>query len=488
MIKSFIAALGVILLVNASMVSAQIKGSDQKAGAELDSLRKIEESSEDSVVFDAKYIRYTSLELLADSTQTIPLDTSSYNFQNYSPLNQPESPTINLGSTGLAYREMLFNPRKTIGFEPGFHSLDAYLLNSKDIRYYRARTPFTELYYMNGTLKEQVLKVIHSQNIKPNWNFGANYNRIVGDGFYKNQHADHLNAAVFTWYESKSKRYNLLSNAVFNTIKAAENGSVINDSVFTKPGDFGIGSEPVKLIGTGANRPQQTWRSNSFFIKQFYYLGRVDTLTKSTSGSILPTQRVSHSLTYTSSRYKFYRNEPDLHNVFPVLKDSVLTNDSTQVKNLRNEFGYSFYLRGKALSFIKNELKLDLALQHDLYIYRQTNDLKPLDAYKATFQNITLKAGLGYRFSDRINIEGDLQQIAQGRNAGDFFYDAKTYFLLSKSVGRIVLGGYLQNKSPEQLYERSDYQLNRWRKAFDRTKTSNLSFVYENPKFRLSAK
>lgn len=488
MIKSIIAGLCVLLLVTVNKVSGQITGSQQKEGAELDSLRKIEESSEDSLVFDAKFIRYTNLDLLADSTQTIPLDTSSYNFQNYSPLYQPRSPTINLGNNGLAYRDLLFNQRKTIGFDAGFHSFDAYLLNSKDVIYYRAQTPFTELYYMNGTVKEQVFKVIHSQNIKPNWNFGANFNRIVGEGFYKNQDADHLNAAIFNWYESKSKRYNLLANAVFNTIKAAENGSVINDNIFTNPEDNAIATEPVKLFRSGPDRPQQTWRSNSIFIKQFYYLGRVDTLTKSTSESILPTQRVSHSLTYTSSRYKFYRNEPDSNKVFPVLRDSSLTNDSTQVKNIRNEFGYSFYLRGKALSFIKNELKLDLALQHDLYTYRQTNDLKPAEAYKSTFQNITLKAGLGYRFSDRINIEGDLQQIAQGRNAGDFLYEAKTYFLLSKSVGRIILGGYLQNKSPEQLFERSDYQLNRWREAFDRTKTSNLSFLYENLKYRLSAK
>ena len=484
MIRSFIVT--VCILASVNVVFGQIKDS-KKDGAELDSLRKIEESSEDSVVFDSKYIRYTTLNLLADSTQTIPLDTSAYNFQNYNPLYQPESPTINLGSTGLAYRNLLFTPTKSIGFDAGFHSLDTYLLTPQNIRYYRARTPFTELYYMNGTLKEQFFKVLHSQNIKPNWNIGANYNRIVGEGFYKNQHADHLNAAVFSWYESSNKRYNLLSNIVFNTIKAAENGALINPNPFTEPSNF-AGAESVKLNGTGPNRPQQTWRSNSIFLKQFYYLGRVDTLNKSADAGILPTQRVSHSLTYTSSRYKFFRNELDENHVFPVLADSILTNDSTQVKNFRNEFGYSFYLRGKALSFIKNELKLDLALQHDLYVYRQTNNVTAHE-YKSTFQNITLKAGLGYRFSDRINIEGDLQQIAQGRNAGDFLYDAKTYFLVSKSVGKIVLGAYLQNKSPEQMYERVSYQLHKWSGLnFDRTKISNLSFSYENPKFRFSAK
>jgi hypothetical protein len=93
-----------------------------------------------------------------------------------------------------------------------------------------------------------------------------------------------------------------------------------------------------------------------------------------------------------------------------------------------------------------------------------------------------LKAGLGYRFSDKVNIDGDLNQIVQGRNAGDFFYEANTSFLLSKSIGRIVLGAYIQNKSPEQMFERVDYQYHSWDRNFERSKISNLSFLYQNPK------
>ena len=107
---------------------------------------------------------------------------------------------------------------------------------------------------------------------------------------------------------------------------------------------------------------------------------------------------------------------------------------------------------------------------------------------KLSFQNITLKANAGYRFSDRVNIQADLQQVAQGRNAGDFLYEANTNFLLSNSVGRIVLGAYLLNRSPELMFERVNYQYYSWINNFDRPKTTNFSFFYENPKFRFSAK
>ncbi len=440
-------------------------------------------SDADSIYYYARHIRYTNFKLLKEGTQTRGIDTTVKNFQNFSPLYQPENPTIGLGSAGIAYREMLFNPSRTIGFDAGFHSLDIYKLIQDSIKFYRAKSPYTELYYVNGRIHEQMFKVTHSQNVKPNLNIGAHYNRLTGDGFYVNQKADHLNAALFAWYESPKKRYNIMGDVIFNTLKAAENGSTRNDTIF-KGNSLDKRAEPVFLKAKGADRPMQTWRQTQFLLKQLYYIGRIDSLqSPDSSERILPTQRVSHTLTYTRDQYKFFRNEDDLYGAFPTLPSQsfTLTNDSTKVSNLRNEFSYSFYVRGKALSFIKNELKLDLGIQNDLYHYEQL-------AYESNFSNTMLKAGLGYRFSDKVNIDGDLNQIVQGRNAGDFFYEANTSFLLSKSIGRIVLGAYVQNKSPEQMFERVDYQYHSWNRNFDRSKISNLSFLYQNPKYKLAAK
>lgn len=491
MIRFFGIALFILLLTGLTEVYAQrtiradgaFGGSGMRAGGGSQQGQGQEMGKEDSVVYSAKHIRYTNLSMLKEGTQTKGIDTTLANFQNYSPLYKPERPTIGLGSAGLAYRELLFRPSKTIGFDAGFHSLEAYRLTQDSMRFYRTRTPYTELYYVNGRKEEQTFKVIHTQNVKPNLNIGAVYNRLGAEGFYVNQRAEHLNAALFAWYESPKKRYNILGDVLFNTIKAGENGSTTNDSLYN--GDpIDKVAVPVRLSARGSDRPMQTWRQTQFFIKQSYYIGRRDSLPDGELGEkILPTQRVSHALTYTRDRYKFYRNEEDVRGAFPILPSQsfTLTNDSTRVSNLRNEFNYSFYLRGKALSFIKNELKLDLGLQNDLYHYEQLD-------YKSNFSNTSLKAALAYRFSDKVNIEADLNQIAQGRHAGDFLYEANTSFLLSKSIGRIVLGAYVQNKSPEQMFERVNYQYHSWDKNFNRTKLSNLSFKYENTKYQFSAR
>jgi len=477
--KYYLFLIGFILAFTAN---AQVRPSAGRKNSDaLDSLRKLEEEKQDTVIFTAKFIRYTTVGLLKDSTQTLFLDTTLAHFHHYNPLIQPDRPTINLGSIGLPGRELLFNPRKTIGFDPGFHSLDFYRLNQDSIKYYRARTPFTSLYYVNGTLKEQTFKVTHSQNIKPNWNIGANYFRYNNLGFYTNQNASDLSAAVFTWYESPKKRYNLLVNGLFNTLKNAENGATVQDVFGEFESNRNI-SPAVKLSGT--NPVKHTWKQKNWFLKQFYYIGRLDTAKNADSVfSVRPTQRLSHQFSYNNDSYTFLKNQDDTYKVFPDRTDDVAyVKDSTTLKHVSNEFRYSFYLRGRSLSFVKNELKLDVGIQHDFYKYQQMGPLN-------SFQNVTLKGDLGYRFSDRININGQVNQITVGRNAGDYLYESEAQIQLSQSVGRIILGAYIQNKSPEALYETSNYFYNNWdNKNFDNTKINNLSFAYLNSKYKFSAK
>jgi hypothetical protein len=102
-------------------------------------------------------------------------------------------------------------------------------------------------------------------------------------------------------------------------------------------------------------------------------------------------------------------------------------------------------------------------------------------------QNLTLKGGLGYRFNERLLLSGQLNQIIQGSQAGDYLYDAQLAILLSKKVGKITASGYLQNKSPEQLYNQVNYQYHQWSNDFKCTGTTNLAFRYENTPLRFAA-
>jgi len=463
-------------------------------GSDLDSLRRAEEAQQDSIIYNASYIRYTTLDRLKLGTFTVPLDTSLRGFQYYNPQTQPKNPSMNTGNYGLATRDLLFDPSTEIGFRSGFNAMNRYLLNPDSVRYYRARAPYSELYFVTG---DQVFSAKIGQNIKPNWSIGANFNASLARGFYSNQRYNDIQPAIYTWYESQNNRYNLLSSLVFNTLIATENGSITNDSVFTAPlENSNIEAIPVKLSGQREQRPRNTWTDHTFFLRQSMFIGRLDTLNKGTQEQqILPTIAVAHSLRLNRKKFKFYKNEGDPYGAFP-FNESVLTNDSTMLTTVTNDFVYSFSLRGKSVSFIKNEVKLDLGIQHDLMFFKQGRDSLGISdtAYAnrysdMSFQNITLKAGLGYRFSDRVHINGDFRQIITGRNFGDFHYGAQANLLYNNTVGRLVLAGYFQNQSPEYNYEFVNYTYHKWNnEGLNKIKTTNLSATYENPRFRLSAK
>lgn len=463
----------------------------------LDSLRKKEEKKRDTVIFTSKFIKVTNERLLDDSTQVFARDTGLTNFENYSPLYQPHSPKIGLGNLGLAERDLLFEPSKTIGFDVGQHYLDAYLLHPEDIQYYRARVPVTSLYLVSGGQIEQMFKLMHTQNITPNWNVGLNYNKIGSDGLYARQKPDHLNAAFFSWYESPNKRYNVLGTLFFNNLKAPENGSITSDTVFTGSAALASTGIPIRLANTRDNI-----RDNGFYLKQFYYLGRVDTLNNNSSSKVLPTQRVAYTFYYNVRKYKFQQDDIDTYHVFPdFYYDKGVSRDSLALLHLSNEVSYSFYLRGQSVKFVKNEAKLDLGIKYDYYSYSQyvrdtlTTPNQPLtgqpqmDRKQAnSFQDVTLKAKVGYRFSDKMGLNGDFQQIVQGRDFGNYLYEAKLNVSAGDKIGKIILGAYTQNSSPPLDYTNWNTNHFRWTNTFKNIKTTNLSFNYINNKYQFDVK
>ncbi|HAL83580.1 MAG TPA: hypothetical protein DCO83_16205 [Mucilaginibacter sp.] len=279
-------------------------------------------------------------------------------------------------------------------------------------------------------------------------------------------------------------------------LKTPETGSIQKDSIF-KVGSIDKTAEPVRLPNT-----YEQWTGSGIYLKQSYYIGRIDSLKKGAgnSASILPTQRVAYTLNYNTRKYNFKQNDPDTYNVFPdYYFESNYARDSLTVTHLQNDFSYSFYLRSKNAKFIKNEVKLDLGLTQDYYQYNQSVRDTALNQYGvkvnqatkvqgASFQNITLKAKFSYRLNDRMGLEGDLQQIAQGRDAGDFLYDAKLNLAGNSKAGRIVFEGYSQSSAPPMVYTNwiSDHFI--FHDKFKNQKTNSISFNYINDVIKLDLK
>src|SRR5690606_27578494 len=367
---------------------------DDEFSSALDSARALEDNKKDSIVFSSRFVRYATLDMLKHATYTQQIDTTHRNFQYYNPQNRPANPSVHLGSYGLATRDLLFNPSKSIGFEPGFHSLERLLLTSDSVRYYRARARYSELYAVGFFFDDQIFRAKLAQNINPRWSVGAEYHASNTDGFYANQAYSDRKGSVATWYESENRRYNLLINGTFNKLDATENGSITNDTTSIFDGEEIIPYlEQTKPCEHQHNMTFNNWLSNVLFVRQSFFIGRLDTVHAGLPEmEIHPTNSFAHNTSIRQRKYIFFKNEEDIFGAFPI-GDAVRVEDTTKITTISNEFTYAFYLRSS--SMLKNEAKVNVGFQNDLIWYS--------DSLTSEFmQNSAVKGDIRYQLSDKV--------------------------------------------------------------------------------------
>ncbi|HEX5653060.1 MAG TPA: putative porin, partial [Chitinophagaceae bacterium] len=249
-----------------------------------------------------------------DSTRNYTLDSSVTDFTRRYPI---PATYIHLGNTGLAARSILLSPRFTTGWDPGFHSLDVYKWKLERVRFFTTTRPYSELNYLLGSRSEQLIEVMHTQNIRPTWNFLFQYRLINSPGFFKNQKTNHNNYTISSWYQSPNKRYNNYFVFLGNKLQVSENGGIqdtanfLDDpiykdrfNIYTKiGGDSPYGTDFFTTkIGTGNKHSEFT-----LLMRQQYDLGKKDSLV--TDSTVIPLfyprLRFEHTVTYSNYKYVF---------------------------------------------------------------------------------------------------------------------------------------------------------------------------------------
>ncbi|MGB3616625.1 MAG: putative porin, partial [Catalinimonas sp.] len=145
------------------------------------------------------------------------LDTSYFGGHNYEFAWQPPY-YHHLGELGTA-AQPLFYPLPEVGHRLGVNVYDLYAYDNDDVRYFDTRSPFTSLYYVQGTRGQQWLTVDFSRNVTPRWNVGLRWRRLSSDRQIApstnrrvNTRADHHAVIIETSYASEDGRYRLVGN------------------------------------------------------------------------------------------------------------------------------------------------------------------------------------------------------------------------------------------------------------------------------------
>lgn len=411
---------------------------------------------------DSVSIRFKYL----DTVRSFTFDSSLIDFYAKMPL-KPEY--VWLGNHGSAVSSLLFKPNQRVGWDAGFHAFDPFAFKIENTRFYHTTRPFTELDYQVATGSEQYINIIHTQNIKPNWNFAFQFRLINAPGFLKSQNSNHSNLRFNTNYTSPNKRYNIYLIALRNSLQAGENGGIVSDTFLTsKTGVFNDRfNVPTNTAATSAYsrdffntnlRTGNKYTNFDFLIRQQYDLGKKDSIVTDSSVIKLfyPRFRFEHTVQYSTYKYLYQDVDPDttfyLKNYgldlnqlgFPY-PDPTANLDTVRYSQnwveVVNDFSiYQF-------PDIKNQqqfLKVGASIQN--------LDVGWQDTRRDRMYNVFLHGEYRNRTRNRKwDIEANGQLYVTGFNAGDYSAYASLQRLLSTKLGSLQLGFRNSNRTPAYI-------------------------------------
>lgn len=371
------------------------------------------------------------------------IDTAITHVQRYNRIRQFGDFYATLGNIGKAHKSLLFCPLDKSGFDLGLHGLDHYRFHNDSVRYFLVNKPYTHVFYVMGSKKEQNLDLTHAQNLTGWLNFGLDFNYINSPGYYRRQLADDKNFSVNFRITPRNSRYRLLAHYLHNKVRMEENGGIRYDSVF-KENVITSRESIIVNLNTAENR----WKENNYYVKQIFRIGndrlfeQQDSLPKEKKIRLLP-EYISHSFLLSKSE-RIYSHNVDDHSFYRMVFDSASpTYDSTFVYKIENIIAFSNpFSPGKSISY-------SLEIKHQYIEISGYTDKRYLNLIVPAFrfsilplEPIRLSARGDYVFGD---FYGDDYHIAADveYTIGQFLLDYRVNF--SKQRESWFLNNYTSN-------------------------------------------
>ncbi len=262
------------------------------------------------------------------------IDTSRSLFHREEPYLRNNIFRVDRGNNGMITEELEYRYHDNILFSYGKAPFDLYRYTYSNTEFYQNVQPYAELFYEMGKEKEQNFRALFAQNVIRGLNVGAEFNVINSPGVYTRMFTRHNNIRAFANYISKNKHYRAVAGYYHNKIDVNENGGITipADSLQYMPSN-------LQLIPIKYQQAENSWRENSFYVKQSYRLGfgRKDSI----PNSGINLGYLSHSLEITRYRTMYADNQLVLDNYSAILRDSARTFDSTYVGLFRNTFSWN---------------------------------------------------------------------------------------------------------------------------------------------------
>lgn len=399
------------------------------------------------------------------------IDTLITNVENYDPPIQPGQYFASLGNPGSSHKSIVYKPYIKSGFDFGIRSFDRYLFHNDSIHHYWVGRPYTHLFFIQGSKKEQNLRVDHSQNVSSWFNLGVHFRYVNSPGLYLNQEADDKNFVFKTRFQTRNYRYMVLANYIHNKISLEENGGILYDSVFTEnvsPNRAGI---DVNL-----NSAKNRYKENSYYVKQLFKLSKrhrfraeddstqyVSLIDKLNPGNL------SFSTLLSQKTYLYEQPTSDNVGFYDFTYDSINgTYDSTYTLSVENQLSWTNGDNAR-----KRLMTVNFTIRH---LYTEHS----VDSMKFIYNQFIPTGLVKFQVSDVLKLDffGDI--VFGDSFSGDFNLAGK--LVLTTKFGDLKYEMINANQSVGRFY--SFYRSNhfRWENNFDKQYffLNKASYHYKN--------
>ena len=261
---------------------------------------------------------------------------------------------LSIGNIGLSGYNLLFNIDEYATFSPSL------IIGNKQYlpKHFDVKKPYTELNYILGSKEEQVLRVLHTQNISQLANFSFGFEKIKSKGFYNNQASSNNHLYANTWFKTKNDRHKISLNIDHERIFNEHNGGVLYDTLFEQ--DILL-NRNRELMAVNLSFASSTInRTNLQLEQQFQFSQSFDSLNNG----------FSHSIYTRASGFKnariFKDSSLNMSYYNQILIDSLITNDIIKYEGIKGIAGYHFNKRKG-----KDNLKLSTFMKWQTLNYKQ---------------------------------------------------------------------------------------------------------------------
>lgn len=376
----------------------------------------------------------------------------------------------------------------------------SYVFTPENARFYNVKRPLTILSYGwagQRTNQEEILRVVHAQNISPSTGFNITYNNHGTRGIYTWQASKDKNLSLA--FNHTGKRYTVHGGYIYNMASTRENGGMVNDA--------DLGDKDLELpqnIPMKMSTPQNLLKNNTFYVTQSYGLPLTSVTDEDFSIASHPTIFVGHAFEY--SRYWKRYTDTRIGTQYQVT--TVADNGSSTTTN--NDYYSNWYINnlisndsifeGRMSNRFFMQIQpwdrdavigtIDGGLGIDNYVYSGFSLQNYLSGFtKKREASYYVYGGLDGKFRQYFDWDGRLKYRYAGYRSGDL--DIEANIALSAYIRKrpITLRGKFSQRLSSPGYWDERYFSNhfQWNNSFVQEKETRIGATIDAPFMGLEA-